>query len=145
MLDTKSIAQELEAIDLSAIDIEDEHETQSPLLWYCLLRARAAFVSAHGRHAGADNALADADAQWLLTHAQAIATRGGSADLAARVTLDHARELTRACEVELHNIAAIMGGVASQEAVKIITNKFVPLNHTYVFNGIAGFAGAYEL
>jgi NEDD8-activating enzyme E1 regulatory subunit len=53
--------------------------------------------------------------------------------------------MTRSCEVELHNIAALMGGVASQEAVKIITHQFLPLNHTYVFNGISGHAGTYAV
>ncbi len=39
---------------------------------------------------------------------------------------------------ELHNIAAFMGGVASQEVIKIITKQYVPVFHTLVFNGIQG-------
>ena len=47
--------------------------------------------------------------------------------------------------MELHNISSLMGGVAAQEAVKIITHLYVPLSNTYVFNGIAGCGGNYNL
>ena len=44
----------------------------------------------------------------------------------------HAKELTRYGNAELHNVASVLGGVASQEAVKIITGQYVPLDNTYV-------------
>lgn len=46
---------------------------------------------------------------------------------------------------ELHTVASIMGGMGSQEAIKMITNQFVPVERTLVFNGISGtmsFVGA---
>ena len=46
---------------------------------------------------------------------------------------------------ELHNIAAFVGGVGAQEAVKIITHQYVPMNNTYIYNGIAGYGAFYEL
>mmetsp|Transcript_14646 Transcript_14646/g.15344 ORF Transcript_14646/g.15344 Transcript_14646/m.15344 type:complete len:613 (-) Transcript_14646:64-1902(-) len=63
----------------------------------------------------------------------------------AKLTQSHARELTRYGGVELHNISSLMGGIAAQEAVKIITHLYVPLSNTYVFNGIAGCGGNYNL
>jgi len=39
---------------------------------------------------------------------------------------------------ELHNIAAFMGGVGSQEVIKLITHQFVPVNNTFLYNGING-------
>ena len=39
---------------------------------------------------------------------------------------------------ELHNVAAVLGGVVAQEALKLLTHQFVPLNNTFVFNGIRG-------
>lgn len=144
MLDTKTIAEELKAVDLSAIDLEDEDQKQSPLIWYFLVRALTTFISEFKRHPGGLDELVDSDAQWLLQKAKALA-EVSSVDLADLITSDHAKEITRSCEVELHNIAALMGGVASQEAIKIITHQFVPLNHTYLFNGIAGVAAAYDL
>jgi amyloid beta precursor protein binding protein 1 len=35
------------------------------------------------------------------------------------------------------NIAAVVGGIAAQEAVKLITKQYEPLDHTYFFNGIS--------
>lgn len=46
---------------------------------------------------------------------------------------------------ELHSISAFMGGMAAQEAVKIITHLWVPANNTIVYNGIAGTVLTMEL
>ncbi|KAJ0392504.1 hypothetical protein P43SY_006565 [Pythium insidiosum] len=142
VLRTRSIAEELKEVDLSAVDLEEEDSQQSPLVWYLLLRAVSSFVPAFRRYPGADPAMTSADAEWLLAKAQAIAH---GSELAGWLTMQHAEEMTRFCEVELHNIAALMGGVASQEAVKLITRQFLPLNHTYVFNGINGSAATYAV
>ena len=53
----------------------------------------------------------------------------------------HAQELSRFGASELHAVAAVVGGVASQEAVKVIARQYEPVDHTYVFNGIAGVGG----
>jgi amyloid beta precursor protein binding protein 1 len=39
---------------------------------------------------------------------------------------------------ELHNIAALLGGLASQEAIKVITRQFVPFSNTLIYDGIEG-------
>uniref|UniRef100_A0A7S3K4B3 NEDD8-activating enzyme E1 regulatory subunit n=1 Tax=Aureoumbra lagunensis TaxID=44058 RepID=A0A7S3K4B3_9STRA len=49
-------------------------------------------------------------------------------------------ELIRAAGSSLHTTAAVIGGIASQEAIKIIANQFVPLNHSFIFDGIHGAA-----
>lgn len=45
---------------------------------------------------------------------------------------------------QLHTIASFLGGVASQEAIKLLTHQFKPINNTYVFNGISSEAEVYE-
>lgn len=67
----------------------------------------------------------------------------GSDNAEAVITLDHAREVTRYGGVELHNISSMMGGIAAQEAVKMITNIYSPLNNTYFFNGIQSVGATY--
>ncbi|KAH7069015.1 NEDD8-activating enzyme E1 regulatory subunit [Paraphoma chrysanthemicola] len=47
-----------------------------------------------------------------------------------------ARELTRAGGAELHNIGALTGGMVSQEVIKVITEQYVPVDNTCVFDGI---------
>lgn len=46
---------------------------------------------------------------------------------------------------QLHTIGALLGGVASQEIIKLITHQFTPVNNTYVYNGITSEAECYEL
>ncbi|KAL9622540.1 MAG: hypothetical protein Q9160_003037 [Pyrenula sp. 1 TL-2023] len=45
-------------------------------------------------------------------------------------------ELRRAGGGELHNIAAMTGGMIAQEAIKIITKQYVPVDNTCIFDGI---------
>ncbi|CAH8334378.1 unnamed protein product [Eruca vesicaria subsp. sativa] len=45
-------------------------------------------------------------------------------------------EMCRFGAAELHVVAAFVGGIASQEVIKLITKQFVPMLGTYVFNGI---------
>ena len=52
-----------------------------------------------------------------------------------------AEELCRFNGAEMHNIGSVLGGVAGQEAVKIITGQYTPIKNTYLFNGISGVAG----
>ncbi|CAN0282438.1 unnamed protein product, partial [Phaeothamnion confervicola] len=62
----------------------------------------------------------------------------------AALSRKHAQEMARYGGAELHNVAAVVGGVASQEAVKLITKQYVPVNNTVVFNGVVGVIGIYE-
>uniref|UniRef100_A0AAV1T7A5 NEDD8-activating enzyme E1 regulatory subunit n=1 Tax=Peronospora matthiolae TaxID=2874970 RepID=A0AAV1T7A5_9STRA len=142
VLATRSVAQEYEHVDLSDVDLEEEDKEQSPLIWYFMLRAVTSFASKFNRYPGSENAIVAQDRAWLVTRARALAA---GSDVAKWISDDHAMEMTRSCQVELHNIAALMGGVAAQEAVKLITHQFEPLNHTYVFNGISGVAATYRL
>ena len=48
-----------------------------------------------------------------------------------------AREVARAAGGELHNIAALTGGMVAQEIIKIVTRQYIPIDNTCVFDGIA--------
>jgi len=48
------------------------------------------------------------------------------------------RELLRYGTSKLHVTSSYLGGVASQEAIKLIMSQFVPINHTLIFDGIHG-------
>lgn len=61
------------------------------------------------------------------------------------IRMAHAQEMTRFGAGELHTISSIIGGIAAQEAVKIITQQYVPFNNTYIYNGIASCGAAYNL
>ena len=70
---------------------------------------------------------------------------GLDGDDGVRITDAHVAEMVRFGGAELHNVAALLGGMVSQEAIKLITRQYIPLNNTYVFNGIAGCGAVYEL
>ncbi|XP_071710815.1 NEDD8-activating enzyme E1 regulatory subunit AXR1-like isoform X2 [Rutidosis leptorrhynchoides] len=52
------------------------------------------------------------------------------------LTEDLINEMCRYGAAELHAVAAYIGGVASQEVIKLITKQFVPMTGTFIFNGI---------
>jgi amyloid beta precursor protein binding protein 1 len=46
------------------------------------------------------------------------------------------KDSARAGGAELHNIGALTGGIVSQEIIKAITEQYVPVDNTCVFDGI---------
>eukprot|EP00794_Sanderia_malayensis_P017029 gene17029-18743_t len=46
------------------------------------------------------------------------------------------KEMCRCGASELHTIAAFIGGIAAQEAIKVITKQFVPMTNTFIYNAI---------
>lgn len=44
-----------------------------------------------------------------------------------------------------HNISSLMGGIASQEVLKIATSQYVPLDNLYVFDGIRSQSDKYKI
>lgn len=61
------------------------------------------------------------------------------------ITRQHAEEITRYGGCEMHVVAALIGGIGAQEAVKVLTQQYVPLDNTYVYNGVAGCGSTYAL
>lgn len=47
-----------------------------------------------------------------------------------------AKEVARAAGGEMHNTSAVIGGMVAQEMIKIITNQYIPVDNTCIFDGI---------
>lgn len=45
------------------------------------------------------------------------------------------KEVCRAQQSEMISISSIAGSIAAQEAIKLITHLFTPMNTGYLFNG----------
>ncbi len=139
---------------MTAMDPYETDPIQTPLIWWIALRACDAFYDRHQHYPGKhDQELAlEADANEVYNFMiQIVASMGlAESDFVKEYLLDPtkgkdlARELARYDEAEIHTVAAVVGGVASQEAVKLITGQYVPLDDTYVYNGIASTAGVYR-
>jgi len=51
----------------------------------------------------------------------------------------------RAGAAEMHNVAALQGGIISQEIIKIITHQYIPMNNTCILNTLKASSTCYEL
>jgi NEDD8-activating enzyme E1 regulatory subunit len=131
---------------------EDAH-IHTPIVWYLGLRACQNFYQRKGYYPGCNP---DTKHSWKddipnLTkiYIEEIIPSYQLSD--QELLTDHENvekvcyELTRYSNAEIHNVASVVGGVASQEAVKIITGQYIPLNNTYVYNGIVSVGGVYKM
>ena len=66
----------------------------------------------------------------------AVAEQVPGADANERV-VQAAEEVARAGGGELHNVAALTGGMVAQELIKIVTKQYIPIDNTCVYDGIA--------
>jgi len=55
--------------------------------------------------------------------------------LASRL-IAHCAEISRSGGAEIHNIAALAGGMIAQEVIKVITKQYIPVDNTCLFDGI---------
>eukprot|EP00042_Codosiga_hollandica_P045354 m.459313 g.459313 ORF g.459313 m.459313 type:complete len:432 (-) comp57005_c0_seq2:99-1394(-) len=133
---TRSIAEEYnpETINKDSFEycLEDG---SSSVPFYLILRAIDAFYASNGRYPGVSDDDIGEDV---------VAVKGCVASLLARCGISHSinndliHEMVRCGGAELHNIAAFIGGAAAQEVIKLITAQFVPVNSTFIYNGING-------
>lgn len=55
------------------------------------------------------------------------------------------QEMCRAGNSQMHNVGAYIGGVLSQELVKLITHQWMPVNNTFVWSGYSAAAHAFAM
>ena len=122
---------------------------QKPMIWYLMLRAFDRFTVVHGRNPGClvsgDAALASDAAELLRVVGDIFQELGLGQVPFQLISASHAKEIVRSGGGEMHTMAAIMGGVAAQEAVKILTGLFIPLDNTFICNGISGNSAAFRI
>nr|XP_029120897.1 NEDD8-activating enzyme E1 regulatory subunit AXR1 isoform X2 [Elaeis guineensis] len=102
--------------------------------FYILLRAVDRFAANYNRFPGIFDGEVDEDISRLKTIAVGLLSDLGFHGPV--LSEDLINEMCRFGGAELHAVAAFIGGVASQEVIKLVTEQFVPLTGTFVFNGI---------
>ncbi|KAK2649758.1 hypothetical protein Ddye_017247 [Dipteronia dyeriana] len=102
--------------------------------FYILLRAADRFAANYNCFPGEFEGPLDEDISRLKTTAVGVLSDLGCNGLT--VTEDLINEMCRFGAAELHAVAAFIGGIASQEVIKLITKQFVPMSGTFIFNGI---------
>ena len=73
-----------------------------------------------------------ADLELLKPKAKAMTGAFGGADLEDK----YLQEILRFGRTKLHNVSAFLGGVAAQEACKLVMSQYLPMQHTFVYDGI---------
>ncbi|CAM9385253.1 unnamed protein product [Discosporangium mesarthrocarpum] len=126
-------------------DLDPGQPEQTPLVWYLALRGAERFRARKGHYPGKESAQVEEDAQELWKDIQAMIEDLGLTATNHHLSQKHAEEITRYGASEIHNVAAVVGGIASQEAVKAITKQYTPLENTVIYNGLAGIISAYKL
>ena len=126
----------------------------TPLLWYLGVRATQIFCHRKGRYPGCIIACSNGNNNQLEEDAALLSEILNDTVIPHYRLSDEAlllnnvdsicKELTRYGNAEIHTVASVVGGVASQEAVKIVTGQYIPLDNTYVYNGIASVNGVYK-
>ena len=117
---TKSIQDELESINTECIE-EAESGELALLDWYAGIRTLDNFQHKHSKDPGIN------DIQELKDYLEGFYKP---------VSDDIIEEMIRFGSSELHCISALIGGVGSQEAVKLIKKQYTPINNTFIYNGI---------
>ncbi|XP_061348767.1 NEDD8-activating enzyme E1 regulatory subunit AXR1-like isoform X1 [Gastrolobium bilobum] len=101
---------------------------------YILLRAVDRFAANYNSFPGQFDSAMDEDIPRLKSTAIGLLNDLGCNG--ATLAEDLINEMCRFGASELHAVAALVGGIASQEVIKLITRQFVPMSGTYIFNGI---------
>eukprot|EP00172_Hildenbrandia_rubra_P003908 Plantae.Rhodophyta-Hildenbrandia_rubra.ctg6939.p1 GENE.Plantae.Rhodophyta-Hildenbrandia_rubra.ctg6939~~Plantae.Rhodophyta-Hildenbrandia_rubra.ctg6939.p1 ORF type:complete len:595 (+),score=110.68 Plantae.Rhodophyta-Hildenbrandia_rubra.ctg6939:3181-4965(+) len=99
--------------------------------YYVMFRASDKFYASNKRFPGSENAMMSVDMTTFMEYVNEAKAELG---VSKENWVDEATEMVRFGGGELHNVAAWVGGVAAQEAIKIITGQFVPLNNTLIVN-----------
>ena len=115
----RSLAQEYASPQIDA-------EPSTHMYLYMLFRAAQLFKRQNGRNPGSLDAAADIKALTSLV----------SDTFRVSAPADLVAEFCRAGGSQLHSMSSFMGGVASQEVIKLLTRQYIPMNHTLIYNGI---------
>ncbi|KAL2456852.1 NEDD8-activating enzyme E1 regulatory subunit [Forsythia ovata] len=102
--------------------------------FYILLRSADRYAANYNSFPGQFDGEMDEDISRLKTIA--VALLGDLGCNGSTLTEDLINEMCRYGAAELHAVAAFVGGIASQEVIKLITKQFVPMCGTFIFNGI---------
>ncbi|AEC08680.1 unnamed protein product [Arabidopsis thaliana] len=102
--------------------------------FYILLRAVDRFAGTYKKFPGQFDGSTDEDASQLKTIALSLLSEMGCDGYELQEELYN--EMCRFGAAEIHVVAALIGGITSQEVIKLITKQFVPKRGTFIFNGI---------
>jgi len=124
----------MESLGMSLVDWTTGDESPADGCWYLAFRVADKFYQEHGRFPGEKTNAHEQDFVALRHHGDELMKSLGLEP--SQLPEAHLKELCRYGNSQIHTIAAIMGGIAAQEIIKLVTVQWIPLDNTFVFNGI---------
>eukprot|EP00164_Ancoracysta_twista_P000745 GFYU01000981.1.p1 GENE.GFYU01000981.1~~GFYU01000981.1.p1 ORF type:complete len:536 (-),score=164.70 GFYU01000981.1:18-1625(-) len=109
--------------------------------WYVLFRAVDVYAEEHGAYPGVTSENGEAFHQLKKVVTKVLQDMKSDVNVKDELI----QEMIRFGASEIHNIGSVMGGVAAQECIKLITGQFVPMNNTFVFDGVTGTSSTMQL
>jgi len=100
---------------------------------YLIIRCVNQFVDDKGRYPGEKTNEVDDDVKHLTEIAGRLKE---GLHISSEISPDHFHELCRCNSKELHSVAAVVGGMTAQEIIKLLTNQFVTIDNTFLYNSI---------
>jgi len=141
----EAIQEAMDEIDMAALMAMENPDYVGPpplpkvVYWNIGLKACDVFVDTHKRVPGSAKEGWEKDNDLLKEIANKI-----YADLKRDSEPSVCEELVRYGGSEVHNTAALIGGVASQVALKLMTKQYVPFKQTFTYCGINCTAGTFK-
>jgi len=129
--------------DISKINKDNIEFWDEKGKWFLAYYAADRFQMEHGRLPGDRNSdpLGDFPALKKISD-QALVDLGLEKDALEDKYL---QEMCRFGGSQIHTTASYLGGVASQEIIKLTTKEWIPVNNTFIYDAISGNAGAFTL
>lgn len=127
----RTLEEELQTPNVKELHVLNDN-SDSDILYYVLLRAGRQFYALHKVHPGTEEGQFTADIGRMRSIVNSLLQTWGLSMSCVRD--DYIAEFCRYAGGEIHAVSAFIGGVAAQEAIKLITHQFVPINNTLIYN-----------
>lgn len=100
--------------------------------YYVLIRAAEIYYALYQCYPGEKQDTFESDVAQMKTLALDFLCSNGLSSCV--ISDDYVTEFCRYGGGEIHSVAAFLGGVASQEVIKLITHQFIPFNNTLIYH-----------
>ncbi|KAL3103274.1 hypothetical protein niasHS_002460 [Heterodera schachtii] len=142
--DLKSIFDQIEPADVRAVP-----PRVHPLCWYAILRATDRFRALNGRFPGSTASSQKGDAKELKKIVGKLFSETQNAELISSqdelVPPETIAEVCRYGGSEPHVVAAILGGCVAQEAIKLCTHQYMPVDNSLLFDAHSQQAASFRV
>ena len=139
---TRSLSDELIRPNVSQLATELSNP-DSNFVYYVLLRAAQVFYTRFKMYPGNTDLPFESDIAQLKSIVSSLLVEWGLSDCI--ISDEYIHEFCRFGAADLHSVAAYIGGVASQEVIKVITRQYVPINNTYIYNAASSTSNVAEM